>query len=377
MEDFGKLLEESLKERKSIEPGSMHRARVIKTAKDFIFIETLAGKIPGVVSVEEFLETENIPGIQEELDLYFLEESSGDYLFTHCLQGNDINPYRMELSMQYDLPIFGQVVTSDQGGYQVKLGDFQAFCPFSQFEPRFKGEDLIGKKFRFVVLNMDRKKIQVSQRKIADREKEARVDLLKSEWKEGSFVTATIQSIQNQGLQVQVEGLSAFIPVSEASFKPKPNLEREFKLGQVVKAKIIELDWNSRRIILSAKDFLKDPWALNLPFKEGDIWEGTVEKVKNFGIFVRLNEEFQGLVPNRESGLPQKSNLLAEFPPGKTVKVFIMEINPEKRQISLSIGRAKDAEDRMEFQKYLSSEGDVQSTSSFGLLLKKSLENKK
>lgn len=376
MEDFAKLLEESYQKRKSIEAGSLHRAKIKRETKDFFFIETLGEAINGVVSRDEFLEEEEGYKPGDELDVYFLEESSGDYLFTHCLQGDDITASRLELSMMHDLPILGQVVANQQAGYDIKLGEFTAFCQNSQFEPRFKGEDLTGKKFRFVVTGMDRKKIQVSQRKIADKEKQARVDILKDEWKVGSFVTANVQSIQKSGLQVQVEGMNGFIPASESSFKSSPNLEKEFKLGQSIKAKIIELDWNSNRIILSAKEFLDDPWALKLPFREGDILEGSVEKVKNFGVFIRLNDEFQGLVPNRELGLPPNANAANEFNPGMKVKVFVLEINPVKRQIALSIGRAKDTEARMEYQKYLSDENEIQSTSSFGLLLQKSLASK-
>lgn len=372
MEDFAKLLEENLKKRKTIELGSQHRAKVTRKDKDFIFIQTLGENIRGVVSSEEF--AENPVEVGQELDVYFLGEESGDHLFTHCLQGGDVTAERMELSRNYDLPLLGQVVAGVPGGYDVKIGEFLGFCPHSQFEPRFKGEDLVGKRFRFVVLEMDRKKVQLSQRKIADQEKEARIDVLRSEWKVGSFVTVSVQSIQKSGLQVQLEGLNGFIPASEASYNRNAKLDTEFRLGQTLKAKIIELDWSQNRIILSAKDFLKDPWSSRLPFREGEILEGTVESVKTFGIFVKLSDAFQGLVPNRESGLPQKTNLTQEFPPGKIVKVFVLEINPEKRQIALSIRRAKDTEDRMEFQKYLSTEEETQSTSSFGLLLKKSLE---
>ncbi|WCL50388.1 S1 RNA-binding domain-containing protein [Leptospira sp. GIMC2001] len=376
MEDFAALLEESLKKRKNIEPGSQHIAKITRKAKDFVFIQTIQEKIRGVVAAEEFvgLEKEVEPGA--EIQVFFLEESSGDYLFTYCLQGDEITASRMELSITNDLPILGQVGANVNGGWEVKLGDHTGFCPASQFEPIYKGEDLQGKKFRFVVTDLDKKRILLSQRKIADKEKEARKEILKSEWKVGSFVTVTVSSIQKSGIQANLEGLSAFIPATEATYSRNVNLETQFNLGQTLKAKILELDWTSNRIILSVKDFLKDPWSLRLPFKEGDILEGTVDSIKPFGLFVKLTDEFHGLVPNRETGTTPKQSLATEFSPGKKVKVFVMEVNPEKRQISLSIGRAKDTEERMEFQKYLVSDEESHSTSSFGLLLKKSLEKK-
>jgi ribosomal protein S1 len=379
MENFEKLLEENLKSRKSIEPGSPHRARVSRVAKDFVFIESIPEKIRGVISADEFSEefwTGKNPEPGMELDVFFLEEESGDYLFTHSLQGDDITGARLELSQNWDLPIWGSFSQKQANGWDVKIGDFLGFCPFSQIEPRLKSEELLGQKFRFVVTDIDKKKIYVSQRKIADREKQARVDVLKSEWKVGSFVTANIVSIQKSGLQVNLEGLQAFVPASEATYSRNANLEKEFKLGQSLKAKIIELDWTQNRVILSAKDFLKDPWSTRLPFKEGDIMEGTVESIKNFGLFVQLTGEFHGLVPNRETGIPHRGNPATEFQPGSKVKVFVMEVNPEKRQISLSIARAKETEDRMEYQKYLTNESEVATTSSFGLALKKSLEKK-
>jgi ribosomal protein S1 len=376
MEDFASLLEESYKKRKSIEPGSLHQAKVTRKTKDFVFIETISEKIKGIVSAAEFAEVAHLSEKGSEVNVHFLEEQSGDYLFTFCLQGEDITSERLNLSMERDLPILGQIVHAVNGGYEVKLGDFLGFCPMNQFESNHKGEDLAGRRFKFVVTDLDKKRIVVSQRKIADREREEVVSILKSQWKVGSFVTATIQSIQKSGMQATIEGLSSFIPMSEASYSKSPNLDKEFKLGQNVKAKIIDLDWSSNRIILSIKDFLKDPWTSSLPFREGEIVSATVESVKPFGIFVKITDEFHGLVPNRETGFSQKVNLSNEFKHGQIVRVLVLEINPEKRQVAVSIARAKETEDRMEYQEYLTSEKESHSTSSFGMLLKKSLSQK-
>jgi len=376
MEDFASLLEESYKKRKSIEPGSMHQSTVTRKAKDFVFIQTIPEKIKGIINAEEFIENEEDLKPGQSLKVYFLEEQSGDYLFTTCLHTEDITAERLNLSLDNDLPIMGQIMNSVNGGYEVKLGDFSGFCPFSQFESNLKSEDLQGRKLKFVVTDLDKKRIILSQRKITDREREAVVDVLKSQWKVGSFVTASVVSIQKSGLQVQIEGLSAFVPGSEASYSKGPNLEKEFKLGQSIKAKIIELDWTSNRIILSAKDFLKDPWSSRMPFREGQIVEGSVDSIKTFGIFIKLTDEFHGLVPNRENGLNNKANPANEYNHGQKIRVLILEINPVKRQIALSITRAKETDERLEFQEYLTPEQESHSTSSFGLILKKSLDKK-
>lgn len=148
-------------------------------------------------------------------------------------------------------------------------------------------------------------------------------------------------------------------------------------MGETLRAKILTLDWSTNKISLSVKDFLSDPWSGKLPFKESDIISGTVESIKPFGLFVRLGEDFSGLVPNKESGIPQRTPLNTVFQPGQKLEVFVLEINPEKRQIALSITKAAEAKDRMEYQEYLSKDDSSASVSSFGLALKQSLEKQK
>ncbi len=80
---------------------------------------------------------------------------------------------------------------------------------------------------------------------------------------------------------------------------------------------------------------------------------------------------FHGLVPNKESGVPQRTPLNTVYSPGQKIEVFVLEINPEKRQIALSISKATETKDRMEYQEYLKSDSETPVVSSFGLALKK------
>ena len=123
------------------------------------------------------------------------------------------------------------------------------------------------------------------------------------------------------------------------------------------------------------KDSLDDPWSKSIPLKEGDIVTATVDIIKPFGMFVRFNDHFHGLVSNRESGLPHRIPLSSHYKQGDTIEVFITEVNPSKKQIAASISKAKEAKEKLDYQSYISDQS-VSHVSSFGLLLQKNLNKK-
>lgn len=375
--EFDRLLEESFKKRQSIEPGSRHEAKVTAVKNDYVFIRTVENKITGNISIEEWRE-EVSPKVGDSLVVYFLKENSGDFYFTTCLSGDNLTEEHMEMAAQYEIPVLGQMLVEANGGWDVKLGSYSAFVPFSQLDVSLKGTNIAGKRIRFVISEIGKKqnKIVLSQKKIADKERETKKQLLREELKVGMFVSCTVKSIHKFGLIVDMDGFDALVPQSEATYKKNADLTTEFRVGESLRAKILTLDWSTNKISLSVKDFLSDPWSGKLPFKESDIVTGTLESIKPFGLFVRLGDDFSGLVPNKETGVPSRTPLNTVFNPGQKLEVFVMEINPEKRQIALSISKASEAKDRMEYQEYMSKEETSGSVSSFGLALQKSLEKK-
>lgn len=375
--EFDRLLEESFKKRQSIEPGSRHEAKVTAVKNDYVFIRTVENKITGNIPIEEWRE-EVLPKVGDTLVVYFLKENSGDFYFTTCLSGDNLTEEHMEMASQFEIPVLGQMLTEANGGWDVKLGSHPAFVPFSQLDGSLKGTNIAGKRIKFVISEIGKKqnKIVLSQKKIADKERETKKQLLREELKVGIFVSCTVKSIHKFGLIVDMDGFDALVPQSEATYKKNADLTTEFRVGETLRAKILTLDWATNKISLSVKDFLSDPWSGNLPFKESDIVTGTLESIKPFGLFVRLGDDFSGLVPNKETGVPSRTPLNTVFNPGQKLEVFVLEINPEKRQIALSISKASEAKDRLEYQEYMSKEETSGSVSSFGLALQKSLEKK-
>jgi ribosomal protein S1 len=375
--DFASLLEESFKKRKSLEPGTMYEAGVMSIKTDYTFMQTVQGNIKGIISNSEFAEE----GISLEkgkiYSVYFLREDHGDYYFTTVLTGDDITAENISLAQEKQIPILGQfgIEAGNNSGYEVKLGEYSALCPYSQMDQELKGKNITGKKFKFIVgeSNSKSKKIIVSQKKISDKQRDLKREILREELKEGSYVTCIIKSIHKFGLIVDMNGIDALVPASESSFKKNMDLEKEFQIGQTVSGKVLSLDWKENKFSVSLKEQSNDPWFQKIPYKEGDILKAKIESLKTFGLFVKLDDHFHGLIPNKETGLPIRSVLSSHFKVGEELDVFITEVNPTKRQIALSIVKAKDAKDRLDFESYMT-EQKPEAVSSFGLLLQKKLK---
>lgn len=367
---FQKLLDESFRKKAALEAGARVTALVTSAKTDYVFIKVKDAGISGIILADEFTEAPK-PG--QELEAYFLQEVSGDQYFTTCLNGDTIGKDMISVAHNAEIPVLGHIVGENEAGVEVKLGDQTGFCPFSQLDPELKKQgNAVGKRVRFLVSEVGAKgKIIVSQKKIADKEREAKISVLKGELKPGMFVTCRVKSIHTFGLIVEADGLTALVPTSEATFKKNPDLAKDFHPGQVLRAKVMKLDWNEGKHSFTVKDFIQDPWAQNVPFKEGDLVNGVVESIKPFGVFVKLNENFSGLVPNRETGLQNRIPAAQHFKVGDAVSAFVTEINLSKRQISLSLVKAKEVQDRLDYSGYLSEE--TSSTGSFGAILAKSL----
>ncbi|MCB1160337.1 MAG: S1 RNA-binding domain-containing protein, partial [Leptospiraceae bacterium] len=315
---FEKLLDESFKKRKAIEPGAPYTAKVSSIKDEYIFINIEGENLAGIVSSLEFIHDSKRPELGDSLNVFFLRESHGDYYFTSCIAEEEVNWDLLELAAENEIPVWAQFKAEINGGFEVKIGEFTGFCPHSQVSQELKGAELLSSYHKFIVNEIQKKnnRLIFSQKRISDRAKELKREMLREELEVGHFVSCRVKSIHKFGLIVDMNGLDALVPTSEASFKPKVDLEKEFQVGQNLRGKILSLDWETNKISLSIKDSLKDPWASSVPFKEGDIVKARVESIKPFGIFIRLNENFHALVPNKESGFDSRTPLAAHFNKG-------------------------------------------------------------
>jgi ribosomal protein S1 len=375
---FEDLLEESFQKRRKVEKGSKHTLKVTSVKSDYIFVRLESEGISGLIHSNEY-DSEKIPKPGQVIQAYFIKESHGEYYFSTLIHWEDWEEEDRMIAIQCKIPFLGTLGQEEKnGGYEVRLGSQMAFLPSGQIDlqsPIVK-ESLNSKlrKMKFLIIEMIPKsgKVIVSSRKYIETLKKDQKQTLREEWKVGSFVSGEVSSVTKSGVRIVIDGWEAFIPASEASWKKGNDWDKDYPLGKSIRARIIELDWNSDKIILSSKEFLNDPWAGSLPFKEGDIVSGTIESIKQFGMFIRLTNDFSGLVPNKDLG-SNRSGQTSKYQPGQTVEVMISEIQPAKKQIGLSITKALKSRERQDYSQYLSEETGP-ATSSFGAILSKALK---
>lgn len=203
-------------------------------------------------------------------------------------------------------------------------------------------EQIPAGNLEFVITSMEQRgrklNIVVSRKRIFER----MIDEFFSTKKLGDVVEGIVESIDNRGAFVKIGGiLNAFVPNSEISYNSNLTPKDVLTVGKSFKFVIKEIDVNRRRVTLSLKALLPDPWeSVPKKFSVGQTVSGIVTSIKPFGFFVKLEDGVEGLVPISEVfwGKPGKIEDLVAV--GDAVKLQIIDIRPDKRQITLSYKNA-------------------------------------
>lgn len=180
----------------------------------------------------------------------------------------------------------------------------------------------------------------------------------------GTKLTRTIKNVTNAGAFVELEeGIDGFLHVDDYSWTKKvQNANSVFKPGDELEVTVIRVDRESRRIRLGIKQLGDDPWAaLKASFPKGSIVEGEVTNVTDFGVFVKVSGDIEGLIYKNQLSSDREADpeeLLGEFKEGDKVKAVITELSPEKQKLSLSIRELKYKEERQEIERYIHDEDE-------------------
>ncbi len=236
----------------------------------------------------------------------------------------------------------GEVKSRVEGGFLVDLnGVLLAFLPFKELSwQRIKNpEEALkpGDKVKAKVLSFDEVKAKA---KISIKALEPDPWLkVPEKYKEGDRVKGKVVGIFNFGAFVEIEpGVEGLIPASEVSWRKKVKPSQVFEEGDLVEAVIIALDPEKKRLTLSLKRLEPSPWEkVAKKLKPGDVVEGKVSSIKDFGIFVELEEGIEGFVHISNVSWKRIDNLKELFKVGDPVKACVLEIDPQKKKLFLSI----------------------------------------
>ncbi|MCE9600452.1 MAG: S1 RNA-binding domain-containing protein [Spirochaetia bacterium] len=371
---FSQLLEESLKNQTKIQPGTYEVVTVSdQTNKDFVFITTSRGQ--ALIPREELIDNEGKIRVNrgEKLAAFFSSTENGEMLYT-TVPGGRARAEILRESIENLIPLRGRITKKIKGGYEVQIGEVTAFCPASHME----GNPDVKTELSFIITEARGERVIASHRTFRDAEKKIQKEILMKSIQPGDVVSGTVANITDFGAFVDIGGLEGLVPLSEIAYQRPTHAGQVLKTGQQVRVKILQIDWKEDKLTLSIRALLDNPWQGTLPFKEGDILEGRVESIKTFGIFVKLPENFTGLIPAGESGIPRGQPFDKHFSRGQTLRVMVHNVDRDREKISLSLKGVAAHDQAEEFSAYMKTQEPAsEELSSFGKLLMDSLNKKK
>jgi len=341
--EFEALLNEDLSQR-SVKENTIVKGRVEKIEEKFITID-VKGKSSGMIDKTELSreEIENLK-VGSELEVYVerVENKVGDIVLSVEKARRAKSWKKIEDAFSKKEKVSGLVKNSVKGGFIVEIFGIFTFCPSSQLSDRpiKSPSEFFNKPLEFYIIKIDNVRMNVisSRRAILEEVKNQNKDEVISKYKVGDIVEGKVKAITSYGLFVSIENLDCLLHSSEVSHLKISNLNEMFSVGDAVKVQIIEIDNEAKRISLSIKAMLPDPFiSIGEKYQVGSDYEVKITKLSDFGAFAELDEGVVGLIHSSEMKHMQKNvNPKSIFKIGDVAKVRLKEVDTEKRKISFS-----------------------------------------
>ena len=254
------------------------------------------------------------------------------------------------------------VIDHNKGGLIVDCG-IRGFVPISQIvdfprrpqndQPRDAAQEIaeklqpfVGRKLRLKILEVNRKanRLILSEKVALYEERREKRDELFSSLQVGQKVTGSVRSIAPFGVFVDLGGIDGLVHKSELSWNKVNNPEGGYKVGEEVEAEVIDINHERGRISLSIRRLQPDPWHSTVAdFKVGDIIDGTVTKLVNFGAFVRVRDGLEGLIHISELSNQRVAHPGDVVHEGQSLKLRIISLDSERHRLGLSLKQAEEA----------------------------------
>ncbi|MBK5201673.1 MAG: S1 RNA-binding domain-containing protein [Spirochaetaceae bacterium] len=360
------------------EEGQLVKAKIVAIYGDTIFLD-LNMKSEGLLDSSEFVDTDGNLTVKvgDTISSYFISSDHGEMHFTTKISGDKANTAVLERAFETKIPIEGSVEKEIKGGFEIKIGESRAFCPFSQMGYQQKEEPIyfIGRTLTFLIqeFNREQHNIIVSNRAYMEAQEKVKLEKLKKELKSGMTVKGTVIKLQSFGAFVDVQGVQALLPISEIKVGRVEDIEKELKIGQEIEAKILSIDLDHRRMSISSKALHDDPWdTVGQRYKVGDKYKGTISKIASFGLFINLEPGMDGLVfVSKLPNTGDNTNLSKVYKKGDKMSVAIDEIDVEGRRIALSPTKSIEEEETIKSYMADQDDSDGDTYNPFAALLRK------
>lgn len=310
------------------------------------------GTIVGVYGRDAFVELG--PRMQGVIDIRAFETKPavGD-AFEFTLRGQEEGLWALQLAQQKPLVSWEQmeagsvvqahVVRAAYGGLEVKIGPLHAFLPKSHtgLERSENPQVLVGKNFACEVIEVDaqRQRVVVSRKLVLQRERTSEHQRLVGALKPGDVVQGRVTRLEPYGAFVAFgKGLTGLVHVSNLSHERVEDAAQVVQLGQILDLRVLHIKQGGKRIGLGLKQMQQSPWTfVESAMYAGQIVAGRVTRLVDFGAFVSVRDGVEGLLPLAHAGLAPGQALRAVVAPGASVSVRVLDLDPERERMTLSL----------------------------------------
>jgi small subunit ribosomal protein S1 len=344
-ENFAQLFEESLKEIET-RPGSIIKGTIVAVNKDNVIVD--AGlKSESVISIDQFKnatgEVEVVVGDQVDVSLKATDDGFGETV----LSRDDAKRHEawqvLEKAYEEKETVIGVINGKVKGGFTVEVSDIRAFLPGSLVDVRPVRDTahLEGKPLEFKVIKLDQKRnnVVVSRRAVIEAEGSAERDELLESLAEGQEVKGIVKNLTDYGAFVDLGGIDGLLHITDMAWKRVKHPSEIVNVGDEIQVKVLKFDRERTRVSLGMKQLGEDPWvAIANRYPEGSKLSGRVTNLTDYGCFVEIQEGVEGLVHVSEMDWTNKNIHPSKVVSlGDTVEVLVLEIDEERRRISLGL----------------------------------------
>ena len=379
-ESFSTLLDDSLNTL-DMQPGSIVPGVVLDVDKDWVTVH-VGLKSEGMISIDEFRNNKGEAtievGDEVEVALEAVEDGYGETRISRE-KARRLSTWKMlEEALETGEFVTGKIQNRVKGGFAVEVDVVKAFLPGSLVDvrPVKEAPDIENtvQDFKVIKLDYKRNNVVLSRKAVLEEANSAeKLELLKN-LEEGQIVKGIVKNITDYGAFIDLGGLDGLLHITDISWSRVINPADSLNLGEEIEVKVLSFDKEKLRVSLGLKQIQNDPWEeIDSKYSSGGIYEAVVSNVTDYGCFAELEQGIEGLIHLSELDWTSKnihpSKVVSQ---DEKIKVMILEIDREKRRISLGLKQTKP-NPWVEFDnKYNlgdNVEGEIKSITDFGIFV--------
>ena len=344
-QSFAEMFEESLTNQ-NLQRGAVITGTVVDIQSDSVIVN--AGlKSEGIIPIEEFKnnsgEIEVEIGDEVEVSLEAIEDGFGETKLSREKAKRDEVWRRLEKSFENEEIVKGIISGKVKGGFTVDIEDIRAFLPGSLVDVRPVRDTtfLEGKELEFKVIKLDQRRnnVVVSRRAVVETEFSEEREALLESLQEGMTVKGIVKNLTDYGVFVDLGGIDGLLHITDMAWKRVKHPSEIVEVGAEIDVKVLKFDRERNRVSLGMKQLGQDPWAdLARRYPASSRLFGKITNIADYGCFVEIEEGVEGLVHVSEMDWTNKNiNPAKVVHIGQEVEVTVLDIDEERRRISLGI----------------------------------------